>query len=56
MKKLSSTLLFLLSILPSFAAPRDDTETGWGLGGTLLFFTVLIIWMIVSVKNENKNN
>ena len=55
MKKLSVTLLFLLSILPSFAAPRDDTDTGLGLGGALLFFAIFIIWGIAELKNQDKN-
>ena len=55
MKKLLSTLLFLLNVLPSHAAPRDDTDAGWGLGGTLLFFAIIIIWGIASLKNQDKN-
>ena len=54
MKKLLSTLLFLLNVLPSHAAPRDDTDTGLGLGGTMLFFTILIIWVICELKNQDK--
>ena len=56
MKKLFTTLLLLMNILPAFAYVRDDTEEGWSLGGTLLFFAILIIGAIVSLKNQDKNN
>ena len=56
MKKLFTTLLLLMNILPAFAYVRDDTEEGWSFGGTLLFFAILIIGAIVSLKNQDKNN
>lgn len=55
MKKLFATCLMLMNILPAFAYVRDDTDEGWGLGGTLLFFAIIIVWAIVSLKNQDKN-
>lgn len=55
MKKLFATCLMLMNILPAFAYVRDDTDEGWGLGGTLLFFAIIIVWTIVSLKNQDKN-
>ena len=48
MKKLFATCLMLMNILPAFAYVRDDTDEGWGLEGTLLFFAIIIVWTIVS--------
>ena len=45
----------LMNILPAFAYVRDDTDEGLGLGGTLLFFAILIIWGISELKNQDKN-
>ena len=55
MKKLLTTLCLSLQTLPTFAYVRDDTDEGWGLGGTLLFFAIIIVWTIVSLKNQDKN-
>lgn len=54
MKKLSAILLLLFNVLPTFAAPRDDTDTGWGPIGTILFFAILIVVIIVELKNGDK--
>lgn len=55
MKRLLSAFSFLMNILPSFAAPRDDTDAGGGLGGALLFFAIFILWGIAELKNQDKN-
>ena len=55
MKKIFvATLLLLLNIVPAFAYVRDDTDSGWGVGGTILFFVILIIVFIVEMKNQDK--
>ena len=54
MKKLFALSLILMSTLPALAYVRDDTDTGWGLGGTILFFAILFIWMIIELKNQDK--
>jgi hypothetical protein len=54
MKKIPAVLLTLMSCLPTFAAPRDDSESGIGLWG-LLLIPIFIIIGIISEKNENKN-
>ena len=55
MKKLFTTLLLLMNILPAFAYVRDDTDSGMGLIGGLIFWVIFIIFAIVSLKNEDKN-
>ena len=55
MKQFATIYLMFLNILPVFAAPRDDTDTGSGLGGALLFFAIFIIWGIAELKNQDKN-
>lgn len=55
MKNLFVAFMLFLNTLPIIAAPRDDTETGWGLGGGLLFWGIFIIWTIIELKAENKN-
>ena len=54
MKKIFALSLSLMSALPALAYVRDDTETGWGLGGALLFFAIFIIWGIAELKNQDK--
>ena len=44
----------LLNILPIFAAPRYDRDSGTGLLGGLIFFIIFILWGIIELKNENK--
>ncbi len=55
MKQFATIYLMLLNIPLVFAAPRDDTDTGSGLGGALLFFAIFIIWGIAELKNQDKN-
>lgn len=55
MKKLFIIPILLLNILPAFAYVRDDTNTGWGPIGTIIFFAILIIVFIAQLKNgDNK--
>ena len=53
-KKLATTLLLLLNILPALAYVRDDTDSGTGLLGGLIFFVIFIIGVIISLKNQDK--
>ena len=53
-KTFLATLLLSLNIVPAFAYVRDDTDSGWGVGGTILFFAILIIGAIISLKNQDK--
>ena len=55
MKKLLTTLCLSLQTLPTFAYVRDDTDSGMGLLGGLIFWVIFIIFAIVSLKNEEKN-
>lgn len=55
MKKLLTTLCLSLQTLPTFAYVRDDTDSGMGLLGGLIFWVIFIIFTIVSLKNEDKN-
>ena len=54
MKKLFTTLLLLMNILPAFAYVRDDTDSGMGLLGGLIFWVIFIIFAIVSTKPKSK--
>ena len=55
MKKIFfATLLLSLNIVPAFAYVRDETDSGLGVGGTILFFAILIIGAIISLKNQDK--
>ena len=53
-KTVAATLLLLVNILPALAYVRDDTDSGWGAGGTILFFAILIIGAIIALKNQDK--
>ena len=54
MKKILTLALILMSTLPALAYVRDDTDSGLGFGGTILFFAILFIWMIIELKNQDK--
>ena len=49
-----STTLLLLSTLSIYSAPRDDTDSGLGFGGTIIFFIILIVCIVVGLNNESK--
>lgn len=53
MKKTLSTVLFLLSVLPSFAYPRDDTDSGTS-GITLIIVIVLFIIGAMNAKKDKR--
>ena len=55
MKKTLSTVLFLLSVLPSFAYPRDDTDSGTS-GITLIIVIVLFIIGAMNAKKDKNGN
>ena len=55
MKKIFfATLLLSLNIVPAFAYVRDDTDSGTGLLGGLIFLVIFIIGAIISLKNQDK--
>lgn len=53
-KTFLATLLLSLNIVPAFAYVRDDTDSGTGLLGGLIFFVIFIIGAIISLKNQDK--
>ena len=54
MKKILIIFLLLLNILPTFAYVRDDTDSGLGAVGAIIFFAVFIIGVIAELKKSDK--